>query len=57
MVGFKHSGSSVGVNSTGALKAIYVSSHFAGSGSLCNFYDLLKHLKMTTAGTKDEKGS
>lgn len=52
MVGYKHGGSSVGVNSTGALKAVFVSSHFAGSGSLCNFYSLLKYFKMTTAGTE-----
>lgn len=57
MVGFKHSGSSAGVNSTGALKAMCGSSHCAGSGSLCSFYGFLKRLKMTTAGTEDEKGS
>lgn len=57
VVNFKYVGSPAGVNSTRALKAMCMPSHFAGSGSLYNFYCLWKHLQMTSTSTEDEKGS
>lgn len=59
MVGFKHSVGFKTLLESTVLEhlKLCVSSHFAGSGSLCNFYGLLKYFEMTTAGTQYEKGS